>query len=73
MPKGLESPSPAAVRLPAALVLLVLLASAGCGGTKPGDTVKVEAEQQREMNKLLTDDYNQMYRDRYTGKTEQPR
>jgi hypothetical protein len=71
MRTGQESPGLA--RAGSAVALLALLLSAGCGGTKPGDTVKVEAEQQREMNKLLTDDYNQMYRDRYTGKSEQPR
>lgn len=67
MPTGPEPSRGAAAPVRAALASLALLLPAGCGGTNAGDTVKVEAEQQRQMNKLLTDDYNQMYRERYSG------
>ncbi|QDV32918.1 hypothetical protein [Tautonia plasticadhaerens] len=74
MPTGPESPRAAiASHRALAFALLSALVAAGCGGTRAGDTVEVEAEQQREMNKLLTDDYNQMYRERYTGGQDTPK
>jgi len=46
-------------------VILALLLAAGCGSSTGGDMAKVDPKQQKELNKLLTEDYGQMYREKY--------
>jgi len=46
--------------------MLALLLAAGCGGsTTGGKMAEVDPKQQKELNKLLTEDYSQMYREKY--------
>jgi hypothetical protein len=45
--------------------MLALLLAAGCGPSTGGNMAEVDAKQQKELNKLLTDDYSQMYRQKY--------
>ena len=56
-----------AIRSPRApSVILALLLAAGCGGsTTGGKMAEVDPKQQKELNKLLTEDYGQMYREKY--------
>jgi hypothetical protein len=55
-----------AIRSPRApSVLLALLLAAGCGRSTEGDMAAVDVKQQKELNKLLTEDYSQMYREKY--------
>ena len=55
-----------AIRSPLApSVLFALLLAAGCGPSTGGDMAQVDVKQQRELNKLLTEDYSQMYREKY--------
>ena len=55
-----------AIRSPRApSVLLALLLAAGCGGSTGGKMAEVDPKQQKELNKLLTEDYGQMYREKY--------
>jgi len=67
-----------AIRSPHVLYLiLALLLVVGCGRSTGGDLAEVDAKQQKELNKLLTQDYGQMYREKYqkrskTGKTTPP-
>jgi len=47
-------------------VILALLLTAGCGdGSSGGKMAEVDPKQQKELNKLLTQDYGQMYREKY--------
>ena len=46
-------------------VLLAFLLVAGCGRSTGGDLAEVDVKQQKELNKLLTQDYSQMYREKY--------
>jgi hypothetical protein len=46
-------------------VLLTLVLAAGCGPSTEGNMAKVDVKQQKELNKLLTEDYSQMYREKY--------
>jgi hypothetical protein len=57
----------AAIRsLRAPSVMLALLLAAGCGESTPGGKMaEVDPKQQKELNKLLTQDYSQMYREKY--------
>src|SRR5262245_37895635 len=55
-----------AIRSPRApSVLLALLLAAGCGPSTGGNMAEVDVKQQKELNKLLTEDYSQMYREKY--------
>ena len=49
------------------IVALSLLAVTGCGGDKEGP-VAVDQAQQRQIHNLVTQDYANMYRERYAGK-----
>jgi hypothetical protein len=57
----------AAIRSPRApSVILALLLAAGCGPSSTGGNLaEVDAKKQKELNKLLTEDYSQMYREKY--------
>lgn len=58
--------SPAIRSLLALSVSLALLLAAGCGGsTGGGKLAEVDPKQQKELNKLLTQDYGQMYREKF--------
>ena len=46
-------------------VILALLLAAGCGESTGGKLAEVDPKQQKELNKLLTEDYGQMYREKY--------
>jgi len=66
-----------AIRSPRALsvllaVPLALLLTAGCGGggSTGGKMAEVDPKQQKELNKLLTEDYGQMYREKYQKKAK---
>jgi len=66
---SVPSKNRSAIRSPRVLcVLLALLIVAGCGPSTGGDLAKVDAKQQKELNKLLTEDYGQMYREKYQKK-----
>jgi hypothetical protein len=55
-----------AIRSPhATYVILALLLAAGCGPSTGGNMAEVDVKQQKELNKLLTEDYSQMYREKY--------
>ena len=56
---------PAIQSLRAASVLLTLVLAAGCGPSTGGNMAEVDVKQQKELNKLLTEDYSQMYREKY--------
>lgn len=62
-----------AIRSPRAQALIVaLLLAAGCGPST-GEMAKVDVKQQKELNKLLTEDYSQMYREKYQKQSKPSR
>ena len=65
MPSAPGRNSPAIRSLLAPSVILALLLAAGCGGSTGGNMAEVDAKKQKELNKLLTEDYSQMYREKY--------
>jgi hypothetical protein len=65
MPSVPSRNRPAIRSLRAPCVLLALLLAAGCGPSTGGDMAEVDVKQQKELNKLLTEDYSQMYREKY--------
>jgi hypothetical protein len=66
MPSAPGRNSPAIRSLLAPSVIIALLLAPGCGGsTTGGKMAEVDPKQQKELNKLLTEDYSQMYREKY--------
>ena len=65
MPSAPGRNSPAIGSLLAPFVILALLLAAGCGESTGGKLAEVDPKQQKELNKLLTEDYGQMYREKY--------
>jgi len=63
-----DRPATRSPRAPFVLLVILLGLAAGCGPSTGGDLAKVDVKKQKELNKLLTSDYSQMYREKYQKK-----
>jgi len=49
------------------IAALSLVSAPGCGGTPSSGQVEVDPKQQRQLQKLVTEDYGKMYKERYSS------